>query len=93
MTKAAEKNTPPAHIWDALRRLLNCNSKQLAEHLGVTPRTLRTWETLTEQGDAAGKTASESASNLLQAILQEARSETYALPIKWDRIKTIGGRR
>lgn len=89
----AEKNTPPVHIWETLRRLLNCNSKQLAAHLGVTARTLRTWETLTEEGQPAGKTASEAASNLLQQILRAADADVYALPIEWDRIRTIGGRR
>jgi DNA-binding transcriptional regulator YiaG len=89
----AERNAPPVDIWHALQRLLNCNKTQLAAHLGVTPRTLRRWMDLSEQGENPGATATRHASDLLRATLSAAKADTHALPVNWDRISTIAGRR
>jgi DNA-binding transcriptional regulator YiaG len=90
-----QRNTTPPHIWAALRRLLNCNRQQLAARLGVSARTLRRWETLTEDGDSPGKDAAERASALLISTLAAAGdSDIYAQwRINWDAIATIGGRK
>ena len=61
------KNSTPANIWEALRRLLNCNKSQLAQHLGVNRRTLARWE----DGEA-GADAFARASQLLIATLRAA---------------------
>ena len=63
MTKAA--NSHPASIWEALRRLLNCNKSQLAAHLGINRRTLQRWEN-GEESEAAR----EKSRDLLTAILE-----------------------
>lgn len=89
------RNAPPAHVWDALRRLLQCNKTELAARLGVAPRTLRHWEALTEQGESAGKAAEERASQLMVATLRAARdADVHAQwAINWDAVARIGGRR
>lgn len=87
------KNTTPANIWDTLRRLLNCNRSELAERLGVTPRTLRRWEDDDATG-SAGKTAHERAAMLLQSTLRAANCDQHAQwAINWDAIYSIGGKR
>lgn len=49
-----ERDTPPATVWEALRRLLACNKQELAARLGVSRHTLQRWERdeLTETGAA-----------------------------------------
>ena len=39
-----ERDTPPATVWEALRRLLACNKQELAARLGVSRHTLQRWE-------------------------------------------------
>jgi DNA-binding transcriptional regulator YiaG len=48
------RNTPPATVWEALRRLLSCNRQELAARLGVSRHTLQRWERdeITETGAA-----------------------------------------
>lgn len=88
-------NSTPAHIWDVLRRLLNANKTQLAERLGITPKTLRTWEAMTEAGNSPGTKAERAASELLIATLRAANhADTHAQwQINWAAIHTIGGRK
>lgn len=86
---SAARNTPPANVWEALRRLLNCNKAQLAAHLGVTPKTLARWE-----AEGAGKNGHEKAATLLQKTLDEAECLPLAQwVINWPAIRTIGGKR
>lgn len=83
------KNAPPVSVWDALRRLLNCNRQQLADRLGVTARTLRRWE----QGEA-GADAHQRAAQLLRATLATAGADSHANPyLDWAKVEKIGGRR
>lgn len=90
-----EKNTNPAHIWQALRRLLNCNRTQLAARLGVNRHTLAGWERMTEAGENPGANAMHRASDLLIATLRAAGdADTMAQwRVNWPAIETIGGRR
>ena len=60
-----ERNSRPASIWDALRRILNCNKNELAAHLGVNRKTLQRWEAGEES--EAGK---QKARDLLTATLE-----------------------
>lgn len=88
------RNTTPAHIWETLMRLHNCNKSQLADRLGVTRQTLARWIADTEAGQPPGKTASQRAAQLMQATLQAARSDVHAQwLINWDAIATIGGKK
>lgn len=83
------RNTTPANVWDALRRLLNCNKTQLAERLGVTARTLHRWE-----NGEAGADAHRRAADLMQATLRAADCDMHAQwRLNWDAIDSIGGRR
>lgn len=67
-----QKNTAPATIWEALRRLRACNKSQLAKSLGVDRSTLRLWELATEAGKNPGTAAHAKASALLIATLRAA---------------------
>ena len=67
-----DKNTNPAHIWQVLRRLLNCNRSQLAARLGVNRHTLAQWERMTEAGKNPGANAMRRASDLLISCLRAA---------------------
>ncbi|MCA1775522.1 MAG: hypothetical protein LC676_07930 [Loktanella sp.] len=89
------KDTAPAHIWEALRRLLNCNRKQLAARLGVNRHTLAGWERMTEAGENPGANAMRRASDLLIASLRAAQeADTLAQwRINWTGIDRIAGRR
>jgi len=83
------RNTTPANVWDALRRLHNCNKTQLAARLGVTQRTLARWE-----AGEAGTDAHRRAADLLQATLRAAEADAHAQwRINWNAIDKIGGRR
>lgn len=84
------RNAPPADIWQALRRLLNCNRTQLAERLGVTRQTLRRWE----EGEA-GANAYRRASELLIATLRAAEHADALAQwsIDFSAIAKIGDRR
>ena len=84
------RNTNPATVWDALRRLLLCNKQQLADRLGVDRRTLHRWENC-----EAGADAMRRASALLIATLRNAdHSDALAQwTINFEAIHTAGGRR
>lgn len=69
---SAARNTTPANIWEVLRRLLNCNKRQLGERLGVTRQTLHQWETQTEKGEQISDKGREAATDLLTATLRAA---------------------
>lgn len=89
------RNTPPANIWQTLRRVLDCNKQELAARLGVTARTLRNWEAATEtENDSAGKAANEAAARLLQETLRAANSDVHAQwALNWSAIRSIAGKR
>lgn len=90
------RNTPPANIWQTLRRLLNCNKQELAARLGVTARTLRNWEAATEtEGDSAGKAANAAAASLLQETLRAANnSDVHAQwALNCKAVHSIAGKR
>lgn len=74
-----EKNSNPAHVWDALSRLLNCNRTQLAERLGVSRRTLQLWIAATKRGDDPGKNATLRADELLRSTVLIARARTEGM--------------
>ena len=87
-----EKNTNPAHIWQALRRLLNFNRTQLAARLGVNRHTLAGWERMTEAGDDPGANARQRASDLLIATLRAAgHADLLAQSgLTWDTMARYG---
>ena len=68
----SDKNTTPATVWEALRRLLNCNKQQLAARLGVTRQTLRIWEEMTGDDEPLSDNARRAAAELLTATLRTA---------------------
>ena len=68
----SNKNTVPATIWEALRRLLNCNKQQLAARLGVSRQTLMVWEKETARGEPISDSARLRAADLLNATLRAA---------------------
>lgn len=88
-----DRNQPPANIYDALRRLLKCNKAQLAERLGISTRTLRRWEDLEAAGENPGTDAAARLAQLMQSTLRAANADAYALPIDFDGINRIGGRK
>jgi len=91
---SARKNCAPANVWDALRRLRNCNKGQLAAALGVTRQTLSRWEALEANGENAGEDAHHRAAQLMQATLMACDAQVHAMPqINWDAVSRIGGRR
>jgi len=91
----SDRNTNPAHIWQALRRLLNCNRTQLAARLGVNRHTLTKWERMTEAGENPGANATRRASDLLLATLRAAEDADALAQwrINFDALHKIGGRR
>lgn len=76
------KNTTPATIWQALRRLLNCNRTQLAARLGITPRTLHNWEHSTDEGEQLTDRARDAAAELLTASLRAAGNADDLLKVR-----------
>ena len=90
----AQRNTPPANVWEALRRLRNCNKGELAEALGVSRHTLQRWERENAETGGNGKAAAQAASDLLTATLRAAgHSDVLAQwSINWDAIRSIGGK-
>jgi len=68
----SNKDSTPATVWEALRRLLQCNKQQLAARLGVSRQTLREWENLTGNGDQIEGNARRAAAELLTATLRAA---------------------
>ena len=66
---SARRNAPPLNEWELLRRLYNCNKKDLAERLGVSAMTLRRYEAATEAGEALNSTARGRVRELLRAAL------------------------
>lgn len=88
------QNRAPAHIWDTLQRLLNCNKTQLATRLDVSTQTLRRWTDLTEAGTSPGKDAEARAAELLQTTLRQAHSDVHAQwRLNWQAIHSIAGRK
>ena len=87
MTK---RNTFPANQFDLLRRALNCNKSQLAEHLGITPQTLRIWER-----DGPGTNGTMRVADLWRVILRNSGTEWLEVSqiIDFRNIRTIGGKR
>lgn len=85
-----ERNTYPVNQYDLLRRALNCNKTQLAQHLGVTPITLRRWET-----DGGGANAASRVAQLWQTILRNSGTEWLEVSnvINFSNIRTINGKR
>lgn len=66
------RNTPPPTIYEALRRLLACNKKELAERLGVNAVTLRRWEAHLEAShEESAPMEHRAANDLLAEILLE----------------------
>lgn len=76
------RNTHPVNVWEALRRLLNCNKQDLAERLDVTRKTLRTWESDTEEGKEPSSNARRAISELLITTLNAAKADQYAQWVK-----------
>ncbi len=73
-TATSGRNRPPVDVWEALRRLLNCNRQQLASHLGVSRHTLQRWEKAGRSEAAAATLA-----NLLEATLRAADAARPAM--------------
>ena len=86
----SNRNTFPADQYDLLRRALQCNKTQLAKHLGVSPKTLRAWET-----EGGGANASRRVSDLWGIILRNSGTEWLEVSqvINWDNVRSIGGKR
>ena len=84
------RTTFPADQYELLRRCLACNKTQLAEHLGVSPGTLRNWETT-----GGGKNAAARVANLWRIILRQSGTEWLEVSqiIDFRNIRTIGGKR
>lgn len=74
------RNTIPADHYDVLKRLLNCNWNQLADHLEVTPQTLKIWR----DGEGS-KNAAEKCQNLMDDTLNAAGAGWLLLPTNWPR--------
>ena len=85
------RNTFPTDQYDLLQRALQCNKTQLAEHLKVTPKTLRGWR---EEGKG-GANAAARVAQLWATILKESDTQwlEVAPSINFGAIRTIGGRR
>ena len=71
---SARHNAPPTNEWDLLRRLYDCNKKELAERLGITPPTLRRYEAATEAGEPLNQAARSKVGELLRAGLRIANN-------------------
>jgi len=71
---SARHNAPPPNEWELLRRLYDCNKKELAERLGIAPMTLRRYEAATEAGEPLNKTARSLVGELLRAGLRIANN-------------------
>ena len=84
------RNTFPTNQYDLLRRALQCNKSQLAEHLGVTPKTLRTWET-----EGGGANAAARVAQLWGVILNRSQTEWLEVSqvINFGAVRSIGGKR
>jgi len=84
------RNTFPANQYDLLRRALNCNKSQLAAHLGVSSKTLRTWET-----EGGGANAAARVAQLWGIILRQSQTEWLEVSqvINFNAIQSIGGKR
>ena len=67
-------NAPPTNEWELLRRLYDCNKKELAERLGITAPTLRSYEAATKAGEPLSKAARSLVGELLRAGLRIANN-------------------
>ena len=77
-----ERNSPPANMIEALRRIYQCNWKQLADRLGVDPRTVREWRE-TEPSDNGKLRINE----LWRAAMIIARADEIRSPVNAGRSK------
>jgi len=86
----SKRNTFPTDQYDLLRRALQCNKTQLAEHLGVAPKTLRAWE-----AEGGGANAARRVSDLWRVILRNSGTEWLEVSqvINWSNVRSIGGKR
>lgn len=84
------RNTFPASQYDLLRRALQCNKSQLAKHLGVSPKTLRTWE-----AEGGGANAARRVAVLWRIILRNSGTEWLEVSqvINWNNVHSIGGKK
>jgi len=87
------RDTNPAHIWEALRRLRQCNKSELAAALGVSRQTLARWEDATATGGSAGAAAEARASDLLIATLRAAQGADSLAQWARPRTEATAGRR
>ena len=62
----SRKNELPTDKFDAAKRLLDCNTTQLAKHLGVSRVTLYAWK----KGEAA-EAAEKALDSLIGRILRQ----------------------
>ena len=72
----AGRNAPPVTLWEALRRLLDCNKGELAERLGVSRHTLQRWERGELPERASGRVA-----ELMQETLHAAGAGWTTAPL------------
>ena len=70
------RNTPPATVWEALRRLLGCNRQELAARLGVSRHTLQRWE----RGEPTQAGAQRVADLMQQTLAAAGAGWTVAQP-------------
>lgn len=73
----AAQNTQPDCPFSVLKRMLNANWKQLANRLGVTPLTLRTWRDDWQDGNLSTN-AQIRARDLFRTTLRNAQAEWLA---------------
>lgn len=66
------KNRAPATVWEALRRLRDCNRQELAAALGISRHTLARWEDAAARNEQLPEGARERAASLLIATLRAA---------------------
>jgi hypothetical protein len=84
-----KRNTHPDDIYEILRRMLNCNWKELAEQLEVSPLTLRKW-----RKEGAGANGTERLHNLFHQIICRAECEWITISyLNFQHIRTINGKR
>ncbi len=79
----------PVDQYDWLRRLHICNWTELAKRLGVTPATLKRW-----RSGEHGANCVKRCQDLMMETLRGADDCVWLLlPVSWENVATIGGRR